>query len=195
MPTTKSAEERREYFRIKNWIMLNHQKIDDLGDDDGLEALESGSPRINLLQAMSQIEADNQNYLASLSGKQSQLGGYILNMNKKIELLTQFVVQSLDSDSSTLTEVDISGGGIRYTCDEKLEIDQLLKLELVLVPECYGILAYGRVVDCKPATNGKGFDLAIIFVQLKETHRDAIIKHVFQVQSKQLRDVKKDTSA
>ena len=193
MNQNENNQERREYFRIKNWIIINHDIIQSLDDAPAIEDLaQSSSPRINLLQELRRLENENQEYLGSLTEKQSQLGNYLLNLNKKMDLLTRFVVQSLEGDKNDLTEVDISGGGMRFSTSKNYPIDQLMKLELVLVPECVGIVAYGRVVDCKPTSDGKGNDVAIIFVKLREADRDAIIKHVFQVQSQQLRQDQPD---
>lgn len=185
------SDERREYFRIKNWIVINYEAIESLDSVPPIDDVaKTSSPKIRLLQELTRLENENQAYLGSLTDKQSQLGNYLLNLNKKLELLTQFAVESLQTDAENLTEVDISGGGLRFTCADKYDIDQLLKIEVILVPECVGIVAYARVVDSRAAENGKGFETALIFVKLNEAHRDAIIKHVFQVQSKQLRENK-----
>lgn len=188
MSKTEINQERREYFRIKNWIIINHECVDSTQENTQLdEQMVRSTPRIKLLQELTKIGDDNQEYLGSLSDKHSQLGDYLINLNKKVELLTRFVIQSLDHDHQDLTEVDISGGGIRFKTHDSFEIDQLVKLEIVLVPECIGFIAYGRAVDCKPVENSDLFDVALIFVKLKESDREAIIKHVFSLQSKQLR--------
>lgn len=193
MSEKPSQTERREYFRIKNWLILNHESIESMESIPDIDDLAtSESPRISLLHELNRLENENQAYLGSLTDKQSQLGNYLLNLNKKMELLTRFVVQSLDSDKSELTEVDISGGGLRFSSSQPYSIDQLMKIELVLVPECVGIVAYARVVDSKP--KGDQQEIALIFVKLKESDRDAIIKHVFKVQSKQLREDKQSPS-
>lgn len=188
MSLSKKGDERREYFRIKNWLIINHEAVDSI--DPSLNAsalLTKSSPRITLLQELTRLESENQEYLASLSAKHSQLGDYLINLNKKVELLTHFVIQSLDNDQHDLVEVDISGGGLRFKSAEAVKLDQLLKLEIVLIPECVGFVAYGRVVDCKPAEEDEGYHIALIFTKLNEKDRDAIIKHVFALQSKQLR--------
>lgn len=193
MSEKPTQTERREYFRIKNWLILNHESIDSMESIPDIDDLAtSESPRISLLHELNRLENENQAYLGSLTDKQSQLGNYLLNLNKKMELLTRFVVQSLDSEKSELTEVDISGGGLRFSSSQPYSIDQLMKIELVLVPECVGIVAYARVVDTKP--KGDQQEIALIFVKLKESDRDAIIKHVFKVQSKQLREDKQSPS-
>jgi hypothetical protein len=189
MSKPESGAERREYFRIKNWIIINHHIVDSISDESIENDLKhEQSARISLLQELTQLENDNENYLISLSDKQSQLGNYLININKKISLLTRFVIQSLNTDNQDLTEVDISGGGLRFKSHKANKIDQLLKLELVLIPECVGLIAYGRVVDCKPVEDTELFEIAVVFAKLREADRDAIIKHVFTLQSRQLRD-------
>ena len=188
------ASERREYFRIKNWLILNYEVVDSVESTPEFSDLANEeSPRITLLQELSRLEQENQGYLSSLKDKQSQLGNYLLNMNKKFELLTRFVIQSLTDSPQELTEVDISGGGIRFKTNTAQPIDQVVKVELVLVPECVGIVAYGRVVDCRKQDEGDGYDMAIVFIKLRESDRDAIVRHVFKIQSNQLRETSKQT--
>ncbi|WP_444998504.1 PilZ domain-containing protein [Aliikangiella sp. IMCC44359] len=188
MADNQTGQERREYFRIKNWIIINHDTVNNIEDIPQFDDLTAtSSPRISLLQELTKLENENLAYLSSLTDKQSQLGSYLINLNKKMELLTHFVIQSLNTGKDDLTEVDISGGGIRYKTHQRFSVDQLMKIEIVLVPECIGIVAYARVVDCKPIDDDN-FEIALIFVKLKEADRDSIIKHVFKVQSKQLRN-------
>ena len=191
MTDNQKHAERREYFRIKNWIIINFEPIDSIQDAPDLDGSGAkSSPRISLLQELSRLENENQAYLGSLTDKQSQLGNYLINMNKKMELLTRFVIESLSGDQNELREVDISGGGIRFKSLTPQPIDQLLTLEIVLVPECVGILAYGRVVDCKKLEDTPHHEIALVFVKLREADRDAIVKHVFKIQSEQLRSQK-----
>ncbi len=188
--------ERRQYFRIKNWLIINFETVESVEDlPEYSDLTNQESPRITLLQELSRLEEENQSYLRSLQEKQSNLGKYLLNMNKKFELLTRFVIQSLSDHPQELTEVDISGGGLRFSTSQKQVIDQLIKLEIVLVPECYGIIAYARVVDCQPIEGSNCYTLAVIFVKLREADRDAIVRHVFKVQSNQLRAAKRNTES
>ncbi len=192
MSDSKTPSERREYFRIKNWIIINHERVESAQESALMnDSATQTSPRIALLQQLTQLENDNEAYLGSLTDKQSQLGNYLLNLNKKVDLLTRFVIQSLDNQLQDLTEVDISGGGIRFKTHEAFELEELVKLEIVLVPECVGFIAYGRVVDCNPVESSDMHDIALIFVKLKESDRDAIIRHVFALQSQQLRQESK----
>jgi len=189
MTENEKQDERREYFRIKNWIVINHEIVESLDNEkDTAGSNTQNSPRITLLQELTQLENENLSYLSSLTDKQSQLGNYLLSMNKKMSLLTRFVIQSLNTEQQDLTEVDISGGGMRFKTHKPHHIDEIMKLEIVLIPECVGLVAYGRIVDCAPVDDSDLFEVALIFVRLKENDREAIIKHVFTLQSQQLRD-------
>ncbi|WP_196138023.1 PilZ domain-containing protein [Aliikangiella sp. G2MR2-5] len=184
MADPSDTDDRRQYFRIKNWIFLHYDLVESIDEDE--ESKTASHSHIALLQSINKLDTDNRKYLNSLNEKHSQLGDYLLNMNRKFELLTQFVIQSMTNKSQELLEVDISGGGLRFQSNKPLKIDQLIRIELILVPECAGIIAYGRVVDRKELEQNK-YEIALVFVKLKETDRDAIVKHVFQVQSSQLR--------
>lgn len=184
-----NPQERREYFRIKNWMILNHQRIDSIDaipetDNFTLDT----TPRIELLQQLSQLNNENQTYISSLGSKQDPLGGYLINLNKKIDILTRFVLQSFDEEHQEMTEVDISGGGLRFSTKQGYQHNDFLKIELVLVPECVGILIYGQVVQCTKIK--KRFETAVIFSKIRESDRDAIVRHIFKIQSQQLRNEK-----
>ncbi len=194
MTAESNNNERREYFRIKNWLILNYEVIDSIENAPEVsDLMREESPRITLLQELSRLEQENQSYLSSLKEKQSQLGNYLLNMNKKFELLTRFVIQSLSDNPQDLTQVDLSGGGIRFKTHTQHKIDEVIKIELVLVPECVGIIAYGRVVDCHAIENSDEHEMALVFVKLRESDRDAIVRHVFKIQSNQLRQSAKES--
>ncbi len=187
MLDNSNENDRREYFRIKNWVILNYTAVESLNlIPKESSPPPSNSPHITLLQELACIESDNQAYLSSLENKTSHVSNYVVNLNKKIELLTRFVVQLLDREKQDLTEVDLSGGGIRFSTSDKLDIDQILKIEMVLVPDCVGIVAYCRVVDSQLNSKNQ-YNIALEFVQLKESDRDAIIRHIFKLQSQQLR--------
>jgi len=189
----QNDDERREYFRIKNWIILNHQSIDSLEEVSEQESLnDSTTSQVGLLQQLNQLTVESESYLSSLTDKQSQLGDCLVNLNKRVDLLTQFAIQLLNRDQQSLTEADISGGGLRFKSTQNYPIDQLIKLDIVLIPECLGVEACARVVYCVPFKEADLYEVALTFVKLSENDREAIIKHIFAIQSKQLRDQPED---
>lgn len=186
-----AENERREYFRIKHSLFMSYeilnteeiQPIDKTAEPKSI-------PCIYMLKELHKLEEDNNHYLSNLTAEQNFASLYIHQVNQKIEALNQYIIENLDLEYGKRIEVDLSGGGIRFECERELKIDQLLTMELILTPEYHNVLAQGKVVDCKINSASKTFDIAVNFEQIKEVDRDAIIKHIFQTQSKQLRQDK-----
>ena len=180
--------ERRQYFRIRHTLLMSYETIET--SDESLPTKEiqpESSPYIHLLKELNKLERQNQSFTKTLQADQKAVSAYITSLNDKLDLLAHFITNNLDVEYKELLQVDLSGGGIRFETETALDIDQELKMEIILVPEYYNILTYGKVVDCHKLPGKKSFELAISFTQIHESDRDAIIKHVFEAQSKQLR--------
>jgi len=190
---TKPGDERRQYFRIKNRLFMGYELLDsDQGFSGSNEDNSKSLPFAHLLEELNALVKANNSHIESLNSQQQLTVEHLNNLNAKIAQLTQYMIQSLNLRYNDLLEVDLSGGGIRFNSDRSMVIGQKLKLELVLVPEYYYLVVYGEVVDCQPIDNG--FELGIVFDQIKEADRDAIIRHVFKSQSAQLRAEKQNNS-
>lgn len=182
------GDERRQYFRIRHSLLMSYETIDTTKNVSLAKELQPDStPCIYLLKELNNIEQENQSFINSLQSEQGAISGYITGLNDKLGLLTHYIINHLDVEYRELLQVDLSGGGIRFESESPLDLEQELKMELVLVPEYINIATYGKVVDCHKIHGKQAFELAISFTQILESDRDAIIKHVFEAQSKQLR--------
>lgn len=189
MGKTNDSQERREFFRITNQIIINTEVVEQVDDKFNLtNELAQESPSFNLLQKMHQLEKESLSIIENLTNNQGQIDEYVSQMNTKINLLTQFVAQTLKGENHELTEVDLSGGGLRFKSQQTLQIEQLLKIEMVLLPECVQLKAYGKIVFSQPHEDNYSHEIALEFVEISERDRDAIIKHIFDIQSKQIRE-------
>ncbi|MGB0496548.1 MAG: PilZ domain-containing protein [Kangiellaceae bacterium] len=185
------VDERRQYFRIKNWLFLSFERVDKSTSDKPMSSLETqSSPRIQLLNELHRLEDDNTKFMNSLGQELSHVTQHMTKMNKKISLLTQYIIQSLDIEYNELLEVDLSAGGIRFNSKTSLRKHQQVKMEIVIIPEYYGVVTYAKVVECKKSEDGQSYDIAFKFIRISQTDRDAIVRHIFKVQSKQLRNKK-----
>lgn len=113
-------------------------------------------------------------------------------MNEKIAALAQYAVQTQDIECNEFIEVDISGGGIRFETDKSLPVAQEIKMEIMLLPQYYGLTVLGKVVNCEIDHAKNTYKLAVVFVKIQESDRDVIVGHVLKMQSKQLRAVKEN---
>ena len=146
--------ERRQYFRIRNRLFMGYELLDseqDISDSDSNDA--KSLPFSHLLGELNRLIANNDLHIESLSSQQHLTIDHLNQVNSKIEQLTQYMIQSLNLSYSDLQEVDLSGGGIRFTSKREMSLGQKLKIELVLVPEYYYLVVHAKVVDCLPINN------------------------------------------
>ena len=63
---------------------------------------------------------------------------------------------------------------------------------MVLYPSCSGILTYGKIVRCRPMpnTDPQQYDIALEYILITENDRDALVRHILQLQSNYLRKSK-----
>jgi len=184
-------DERRQYFRIRNSLLMSYQTIEAGKESQPPKKSQTDtSPCIHLLKELNKLEQQNDIFINSLPTVQSTVSNYISGVNNTLRRLSQYIVTHLDVEYRELMQVDLSGGGLRFESQTALTVGQELSMEIVLVPEYYNIVTHAKVVDCHKITGKQSFELAITFSQIHESDRDAIIKHVLEAQSKQLRSHK-----
>lgn len=81
--------------------------------------------------------------------------------------------------------LDLSGGGMRFQTNEKVEKNFLLYAELEL--PLGKIQTPARVCRAEKTEDGKGYDVSVEFYEISERERDRIIRCVFDIQ----RDMRK----
>jgi c-di-GMP-binding flagellar brake protein YcgR len=186
-------DERRQYFRIRNLLFMSYETIENIGEYHLAKDKDSDpSLCVHLLKELNKLEQQNRIFLNTLQKDQGVISSYITQLNNEFGLLTQYIVRNLDAAYRELQEVDLSGGGVRFESGSELNINQELKMEIILLPEYTNILTYGKVVDCQKSKDKQAFELAVTFSQIHESDRDQIIKHVLKAQSKQLRTDKEN---
>ncbi len=189
----QSDSERRQYFRIKNSLFMSYELVADENAEQPIKEVSARSLRsMHLLQELNSILEENDNFAKGLGEEQRQTKNYLAELSEKVTDITRYLVKTLGVEYSELLEVDLSGGGIRFESDAPLNVNQVLKLDLVLVPEYYNLTTLGEVVDCRPIGSSGLFEIAITFSEIQENDRDAIVRHVFKRQSEQLRTDKQD---
>ena len=80
--------------------------------------------------------------------------------------------------------LDLSGGGIRFSTYEKLEIDQLLKCRLMLNSD-EEVLINAKIIRCDGKNMRYQYVYAIEYVDIKELIREKIIRRVYKQLIKQ----------
>jgi hypothetical protein len=133
-----------------------------------------------LLRELRHIDHEHNNVLRALAEQNRELGVYLKNVNRKIELVAN-ALASLDQvqQGQTPQQVSISESGIAFVVDPHLTIGATVALELILLPQHTGLALYGEVVmnrDEPPARS------VVSFLRLRESDRQILAKHILQVQ-------------
>ena len=113
-------------------------------------------------------------------------------INGKIEALARHIVTIGINDEIKPQAVTLSAGGACFVSNEKIALESNIRFSMVLYPSCSGILTYGKVVRCNPMpdTVPQQYDVALEYVLITENDRDALVRHVLQLQSNYLRQSK-----
>lgn len=94
-----------------------------------------------------------------------------------------------DWERGTLT--DISGGGVRFKCREKMEPDQLLEISVPLAfeNETRALCCLVRVVAIADIMlkGSSEIELRCQFFQLEKARRELVVKYVFEEQRRRMR--------
>ena len=164
----------RQHYRVNTTLMLGWQVI------DGSEAPDD--PNQQMLQEMGM---EVQRLLHSNPNTDGTLSKAMQLLNQRITLLGDMVTG--DTQSLTLTAVNISGSGISYHCSEQLAMDSIIKVRLTL-PQTSEILTLtAKVVGCDPVEGLEGeFNLRNHFLEDQEAAQASIFSFVNKVQTEEL---------
>ncbi|TWR92548.1 PilZ domain-containing protein [Pseudomonas saxonica] len=178
--STLNEEDRREYYRIEDLIAL---EITPLSDSDAAsgEVLQDASPLFNLLSELHLSEFESQHLLRQISERDRTLSSYLKTLNKRVDLLSQIVAQTVLGKIGELQPVKLSEGGIEFHQKQPLPVDTHLSLKLVLMPQALGLLLRARVVTCRAEDEGYVIDTE--FEALNDTQRQLLARYILQKQA------------
>ena len=116
-----------------------------------------------------------------------EIGEYLEFINNKIDSLSQLLLcKETSFDENNVIPANISASGIMFETETALEKDQLLKLELVLLPEKIGVLIYGKVV--KSIKLNEKNAVSVEFEHIRYEDQELMIKHNLNKQMSDLRE-------
>lgn len=179
--TANAGRERREYFRIEDQLILRYREVprDAVGNAPAERHFDN-SEVFELLRELRHIDQEHNNVLRALAEQNRELGLYLKNVNRKIELVAN-ALASLDQvqQGQTPQQASISESGIAFVADPHLTVGATVALELILLPQHTALALYGEVVmnrDEPPARS------VVTFLRLRESDRQILAKHILQVQ-------------
>jgi len=162
--------EKREYFRVNDFFQIVAKKV--TGDELCFRSRIFSGGSINVTDELIPDETIN-----------PVLWKMLVDINSKLGL----ILERLNPDSESLLKaeskaVSISGAGICFAMDERVENGDMVEVKMLLpniVP--IGIVTYGKVVRVTQSECGQ-YNVALSFKDIEDEIRDEIIQYTLKRQ-------------
>lgn len=195
-------KERREYYRIQDTLALEFQSVP---KEQALAQTPvmpfTLDPRFQVLHALHELDHESHATLRQISDADRHLGSYLRTLNRKIELIAMGMFASSNSEAPSPThDVTLSESGLSFRHEQPLAPDSHLALKLVLFPAYFGLLLFGRVVQCTPlalpdagnqssaAPTARLFNIGVEFTHVQESERELLARYILRKQAQQRRE-------
>lgn len=174
--------ERRNYFRIEDTVLLRLIAVDrEAALANQIPSQFNQDLRFTLVRELQDIDHDAQRYLRSIAEDNRDLEAYLKSINKKIDLLTATLANTVEpQQEQTKHAVSLSEGGLAFMQPSKLNKGSYVAIELTLLPSYITLVLFARVMDCTAIE--AGFKIALSFVNLRDSDRQSLAKHIMQQQ-------------
>ena len=181
--------ERREYFRIDDEVSLEFTCITNEEYDSAPEFLKNlNNSSFSLSADFATLNNSIHPLLNNISQQHPEVAEYLEFLNQKIDSMSQLLLQQETSfDEAKTTTVNLSASGIMFETEQSLKVNDLLKMEIVLLPEKTGILIFGKVVSSKESQDNN-FKVAVEFEHIRFEDQELMIKHNLNKQMADLRE-------
>jgi len=133
-----------------------------------------------------------QSALSRIRERDSDLGDFLAHLDSKINVILKKAIGTKTIiDNLTLHDLDLSGRGLAFVAERRLEMDDILEFHIALLPSYTYVYCFGRVLSCQelpPQERGVFFKVAAEFVLIMEDDQEKLIQHNFKQQSLALRN-------
>ncbi|KPQ30355.1 MAG: PilZ domain [Marinobacter excellens HL-55] len=182
--TTDSKSDRREYFRIEDHIGLEIRRLN--RDEDNHQDAFDGTPLESLKAEFRRLDQDVKAQLASLAERDRLLTGLIKSMNSKLDTLARIIAfEQNPLQPEDWQDVTLSEGGLSfYSNTPAWSPGDRIAVRMTLPPELYQPQAVAEILTAEPDERG-GARVHTKFVQLEDSDRQQIARHVMRWQIRQ----------
>ena len=190
--STLDEADRREYYRIDDVIAL---EITPLSAPEAAsdEVLQDASPLFNLLSELHLSEFEAQHLLRQISERDRSLSSYLKVLNKRIDLLSQVVAQTVLGKIGELQPVKLSEGGIEFHHPNAYPAGSHLSVKLVLMPQALGLLLRAKVTHCE--TRNGHYEIGTEFEAITDAQRQLLARYILQKQAQARRLAREQNEA
>ncbi len=189
------SEERRHFFRINDSVNLSYRFVDEQQIKYPIQSSASLLDNCSLASALELIAEESTAVHNKLEKIHSDFADYLKLLDIKIDLIAQAVLALSSSEVSEneTRNANVSVSGLGFECNEPLNVGQYLEIKMLLVHSTVIIMTYAKVIHCSknPDTSSNyQYFVGLDYVNMKESDRDLLSKHVAKKQLQQIRHLK-----
>ena len=184
-PSTSTADERREWIRIDDRVLMEYRVLAELGAALPVEASNATPEMISAVVKQPTVD------LCARAGE-SLIDSPMLPWIMKVDYLLEVILNSLAiSNPASVTmvqpmDVNLSGGGVGFVASREFMTGEQLAIKMILPPFRL-IQTLTKVIRSVPQTGGQGFVIATQFIDLKADDQEHLIRHILHTQAERLR--------
>lgn len=182
--------DKRDYYRLNDQVQVSYQIVSSTDvknqKPDAFFDLPSG---FHITREIYELELEASELLRGITDNNRQLGSFLHNLNKKIELLAHTVASAQHEPvSSNDTNTVISEGGLSFHCQELINKGEFLALKLVLHPSLVGITSFAEVRHCGIEEKESTYQVGVQFLNLSLNNQRLVSRHILRRQSDERRN-------
>ncbi|MFT5721823.1 MAG: hypothetical protein ACI9W6_002139 [Motiliproteus sp.] len=182
---TPADPDRRLSFRINDHAWVELVPLPERPAKGAVNTCFDASPQFRLLTDLQQLDTELQHQLFKLTDTNTVLASALQLLNRKIDRLA---LQASTADSAqTLQPITLSEAGVSLYVQQPLVAASLCAVRIRLLPsgyalQNYALQSYARVSYCLPQ-DAAGHRAGLEFIELDETGRDLIARHLLEHQA------------
>ena len=193
------SEERREYFRIDDEVALDYRLISPSEAELLREKIKSRVvDRFTVASSFTATSRQMTHVIHKVQNQSPELARCLQAIDQKLNMIAQlFVSEEMDLHQQSTREVNLSAGGISFRSQQKIRIDSLLELRMVLFPSLVGILTVSRAVQCERVNDANlkfPWQISVVYEHLRESDRELLVRHIMSKETQQLRSRRSENS-
>ncbi len=184
-----TTPDKREYFRLSDQISVAYKVVtkNDLEEHNALDFFTS-DPNFHLLRDIYELEIESAEIIRNISDSNRQLGSFLHNLNKRVELLSQGIRNVTEvSDYSSSSDTQISEAGVSFISDDLLKEGELLALKLLFLPSMLGLSCFAVVRYCRLIEDGDTYRSGVEFIDPDYATQKILGRHIIRRQSEERR--------
>jgi len=192
MNTSFSAEEnRRQAVRVNDRILLAVRPMEQQQYETIRDSYSRGISLYNQESLRDiYLYLGAHNALAKIEEKDEDMADFLRHLDNKLNTILAAVSDKPSPmEPFTALDVNISGSGLAFPSDTIYSPDQVVEVQIILLPDHIHIYTVSRVVKSEPpADPGQPGQTAVEFELIMDSDRETLISHIFRRQQLALRN-------